>query len=64
MTDGTNTALLSCILRLIVAEPAQAAQLALSTDALVSDGTTNAPFDFKYDSDGQKFGAGTAFLQD
>ena len=67
VTDGTSTALLSGVLKLIAAQPDNnqpAAQLALSSTAQVTDGTNAAVFDFEYDTVGQKWGAGTAFLQD
>jgi hypothetical protein len=35
----------------------------LSSQVVVTDGKNEAPFDFQYDATGQKFGAGTAFLQ-
>lgn len=38
--------------------------LVLSTSAKVGDDTHETTFDFKYDSDSGKFGAGTAFLKD
>ncbi len=38
--------------------------LEIDTAAKLSDGTNSAEFDFKYDENGGKFGAGTAFLQD
>jgi hypothetical protein len=42
-------------------------KLKMSTEAVVvdaSDRETQAPFDFKYDTETSKFGAGTAFLQE
>ena len=59
VTDGTHTATLSTLIRSI-----SDGKLALSADAQVSDGTQTAPFDFKYDDESGKFGAGTAFLED
>lgn len=38
--------------------------LILDTDAKFGDGDNTEAFDFKYDEDGGKFGAGTAFLKD
>lgn len=38
--------------------------LALDTQAKFSDGTEVTAFDFKFDPEGEKFGAGTAFLKD
>jgi hypothetical protein len=40
------------------------AKLQMSTDAILSDGTNDAAFDFEYDAETLKYGAGTAFLQD
>lgn len=39
-------------------------ELVIDTEAKFSDGENVESFDFKYDSSGEKFGAGTAFLQD
>lgn len=38
-------------------------KLQMSSEAVVSDGEHDAAFDFEYDYFGEKFGAGTAFLQ-
>jgi hypothetical protein len=38
--------------------------LVIATAAQFGDGTEVAPFDFKFDGGGSKYGAGTAFLQD
>jgi hypothetical protein len=38
--------------------------LVIATAAQFGDGTEVAPFDFKFDGGGGKYGAGTAFLQD
>ena len=39
--------------------------LAIRTDVSIWDQTDGEhEFDFKYDAEGEKFGAGTAFLQD
>jgi hypothetical protein len=37
--------------------------LVIKTDALFGDDDNEEEFDFKYDEDGEKFGAGTAFLK-
>ena len=39
-------------------------KLILRTDAEWTDGTTQGIFDFKYDDEGEQYGAGTAFLED
>lgn len=38
--------------------------LKASTDAIWKDDTNESEFDFKFDTEGSKFGAGTAFLKD
>jgi hypothetical protein len=38
--------------------------LVISTASKFGDGSNNQPFDFEFDSEGGKFGAGTAFLKD
>ena len=44
---------------------ANGSQLAIKTTVMMSDTTSGeGVFDYKYDSKGKKFGAGTAFLQD
>ncbi len=58
ITDGTNVAYLSSIIKQVTAT-----RLVLDAGAHVTDGTNEAPFDFEYDTEGEKFGAGTAFLQ-
>lgn len=60
VTDGTTTAFLSSVFKGINGNQ----QILIDSGAIVSDGTNEAPFDFEYDGDGKKFGAGTAFLQD
>ena len=59
VTDGTNTSTLGSLIKSVTEDH----KLTLAADAQVSDGTQTAPFDFQYDADGKKFGAGTAFLQ-
>jgi hypothetical protein len=39
-------------------------KLCVKTATTFSDGTEEVEFDFKYDEEGKKFGAGTAFLKD
>lgn len=51
---------LSSILREITADDG----IVIDTEATFGDGSNNKEFDFKFDTDGEKFGAGTAFLQD
>ncbi len=58
--DGSNTATLSSIIKGIDSNNL----MMIDAGAMVSDGTNESAFDFKYDPAGQKFGAGTAFLQD
>lgn len=38
--------------------------LCIKTGCIISDGTDHKEFNFKYDTEGEKWGAGTAFLQD
>lgn len=52
-------AFLDTIIRSIESE-----DLVLDTEAKYGDGTNIKEFDFKYDLEGEKFGAGTAFLKD
>ena len=59
MTDGTNVAYLSSVFKIN-----DDSKLMLDSDVLVTDGTNEASFDFEYDTEGEQFGAGTAFLQD
>lgn len=63
IVDSANPEVNSTLSSLI-REINDANELVLKTDAKFSDGTTEAAFDFKYDEDGSKFGAGTAFLKD
>lgn len=39
-------------------------RLQMSTDAVISDGSEAAAFDFQYDDETDQYGAGTAFLQE
>jgi len=76
VTDGVNTGYLSSIFKLAstATDTSDTPTSKLVIDgqtALVTDGSFNddgdlivALFDFKYDPDGEKMGAGTAFLQD
>lgn len=60
--DSANSgvsAFLETIIRKI-----QDGSLYIDTAAQLSDGTNDAEFDFEFDGDGGKWGAGTAFLQD
>jgi hypothetical protein len=62
IVDSDNpgaSAFLSSVIRQILDS-----NLVINTDAKFGDGTNTQPFDFKFDSEGGKFGAGTAFLQD
>jgi hypothetical protein len=59
VTDGERTATLGSLIKSVTEEH----KLTLASDVEVSDGTQVAPFDFKYDEETEKFGAGTAFLQ-
>jgi hypothetical protein len=58
ITDGTNYAPLSSVFQGV-----NSGKIMLSTTTVWTDGTNNVPFDFEFDTDGNKFGAGTAFLQ-
>lgn len=62
IVDSDNTSV-SAVLASII-EKIQGDELFISTGAKFSDGSQDAEFDFEYDGDGGKFGAGTAFLQD
>jgi hypothetical protein len=62
IVDSDNpgvSAFLSSVIRQILDS-----NLVIKTEAQFGDGTNTQPFDFKFDSEGGKFGAGTAFLQD
>ena len=58
VTDGKNVAYLSSLINQIADK-----KLVIDAKAQVTDGTNQAPIDLKYDTDGKKFGEGTAFLQ-
>jgi hypothetical protein len=60
--DSDNPGVQS-ILATIIREIASG-NLVINTNAQFGDGSNTQPFDFKFDSGGGKFGAGTAFLQD
>ena len=68
VTDGTNTGYLSSVFKRVTSDQKvviDGGAALVTTGAVGEDGEEiDAPFDFKYDPDGQKFGAGTAFLQD
>ncbi len=55
---GNETSELSDILRFVDGE------VAISTSAKFTDGETTEEFDFRYDDEGSKYGAGTAFLKE
>jgi hypothetical protein len=64
VTDGTNTGQLSDVLAVSGKKnDAGKTPVELSSQVVVTDGKNEAPFDFQYDTTGQKFGTGTAFLQ-
>jgi hypothetical protein len=60
VTDGINTSTLGSLIRAVTDDN----KIALATDVVFSDGEEEKPFDFKYDEETSKFGAGTAFLAD
>ena len=68
VTDGVNTAPLSSVFKRVTSDKKlviDGANALVTTGNIDSNGNEiDAPFDFEYDSTGQKFGAGTAFLQD
>lgn len=55
----SNFAILATIIQGIID-----GDLVVKTAAKFGDGTNTQPFDFEFDADGNKFGAGTAFLKD
>ena len=57
--DGNNVAFLDSFFKGIDSDN----MLMLDPTAMVSDGDNEGPFDFQYDDEGAKFGAGTAFLK-
>jgi hypothetical protein len=60
ITDGEKKSTLATVFKKINDD----GQLVVDAEALVSDGTNEASFDFEYDADAEVFGAGTAFLQE
>jgi len=59
ITDGKNVGYLSSVVKKVGDD----AKLVLDGTAKINTPDGEAPFDYKFDSDGGKFGAGTAFLQ-
>jgi hypothetical protein len=57
--NGTDHAFLISIIREILNE-----ELIIATSAKFGDGENAEEFDFEFDAEGSKFGAGTAFLKD
>lgn len=63
--SGNEDPNLSGLLSSLVKEiDSDTSKLAIDTEAMVSDGTNKKAFDFKFDEDTAKWGAGTAFAQD
>lgn len=59
-SDNDESATLDTFLKEITEDDG----IVIDTSATFGDGTNSKEFDFKFDTDGEKFGAGTAFLQD